>query len=110
MDKSAALQALAALAHATRLDAFRLLVQAGPAGVAAGDISMALGVRQNTMSSHLAILARAGMVTKTRAGRVVNYSADYGGMRALLLYLLDDCCAGDSEICAPILAAMRCAC
>lgn len=110
MDESAALQALAALAHATRLDAFRLLVQAGPAGVAAGDIAEALDVRQNTMSSHLAILTRAGMVTNTRVGREIRYSADYGGMRALLLYLLEDCCAGDSEICAPVLEAMRCAC
>ena len=110
MDKISALEALAALAHETRLDVFRLLVQAGSAGVPAGEIADALGVRQNTMSSHLGILTRAGMITKSREGRVIRYGAHYDGMRDLLLYVLEDCCHGDMEICAPIAEAMACAC
>jgi len=109
MDKLEALEALTALGHQTRLDVFRLLVQAGPAGLPAGGIAEALEVRQNTMSSHLGILTRAGMITKLREGRVIQYSAHYEGMRELLLYLLEDCCRGDNEICSPIVAAMACA-
>jgi len=110
MDKSNALEALHALAHETRLDVFRMLIQAGPAGLPAGTISDRLSVLQNTMSSHLAILARAGLVRKVRDGRVIQYSADYDAMRALLLYLLEDCCGGDTAICVPILETMQCAC
>ncbi len=110
MDISQALGALAALAHETRLEVFRLLVKAGPTGLPAGEIADALGVRQNTMSSHLGILTRAGLTTKVRAGRVITYRADYEGMRELLLYLLEDCCHGDREICSPIVEAMACAC
>jgi ArsR family transcriptional regulator, arsenate/arsenite/antimonite-responsive transcriptional repressor len=110
MDKSKTLGALAALAHETRLEVFRLLVQAGPAGMPAGEIAEVLGVRQNTMSSHLGILTRAGMITKLRDGRVVLYSADYDGMRDLVLYLLEDCCRGDTAICSPIVEAMACGC
>lgn len=110
MDKKTALDALAALAHETRLDAFRLLVKAGPEGLAAGIVSEELGVRQNTMSSHLAILNRAGLVTSSRDGRVIRYRAHYGQMRELLLYLLEDCCSGNAEICSPLLEAARCAC
>ena len=110
MDKSQALEALAALAHETRLEVFRLLVKTGPVGMPAGAIADALDVRQNTMSSHLGILTRAGMTTKLREGRVILYSADYGGMRELLFYLLQDCCGGDTEICSPIVEAMACSC
>ncbi|HJP37270.1 MAG TPA: metalloregulator ArsR/SmtB family transcription factor, partial [Gammaproteobacteria bacterium] len=110
MDKLQALEALGALAHETRLEVFRLLVQAGPDGVPAGEIADALGVRQHTMSSHLACLTRAALITKLRDGRVILYSARYEGMRQLLLYLLEDCCGGDTEICAPIVEAMACAC
>ena len=110
MDKKAALDGLAALAHETRLEVFRLLVQAGPDGLAAGAIGESLGVRQNTMSSHLGILHRAGLISKSRDGRVIRYCAHYGQMRELLLYLLEDCCRGNAEICAPVIEAARCAC
>lgn len=110
MDKKNALDSLAALAHETRLEVFRLLVQAGPSGLPAGEIAAALAVVQNTMSSHLGILTRASMITKRRDGRVIIYRANYDGMRELLLYLLEDCCQGDSEICSPIVEAMACAC
>lgn len=110
MDTSKAIEALTALAHETRLEVFRLLVQSGPAGMPAGEIADTLGVRQNTMSSHLGILTRAGMITKLRDGRAMLYSAHYDGMRELLLYMLEDCCRGDTEICTPIVEAMACAC
>lgn len=110
MDKLDALEALSALAHETRLEVFRLLIQAGPSGMPAGKIADALEVRQNTMSSHLGVLTRAGMITKLRDGRVIYYSAHYDGMRALLLYLVEDCCRGETEICSPIIEAMQCVC
>lgn len=110
MDKPQALDALGALAHETRLDAFRLLVQAGPEGVPAGEIGARLGVLQNTLSTHLAALARAGLITRERQGRVIRCCADYAGMQALLTYLLQDCCRGDQTICAPLFDAIKCAC
>jgi DNA-binding transcriptional ArsR family regulator len=108
MNKASALGALAAIAHETRLDAFRLLVKAGPAGVPAGEIAERLGVLQNTLSTHLAILANAGLIRRARDGRVIRYAADYDAMRALLEYLLHDCCDGNREICAPLADAIAC--
>ena len=102
-----ALEALSALAHETRLDVFRSLVQAGPAGLPAGEIAEDHDVLQNTMSSHLGILNRAGLIAKTRT---ILYSANYGAMQELLLYLLEDCCRGDSKICSPIADALACIC
>lgn len=108
MDTATALEALSALSQETRLATFRLLVRAGSAGLAAGEIAAALGVVQNTLSSHLAVLSRAGLVHRFREGRVIRYSADYAGMRALLTYLLEDCCAGDRKICGPLADTIRC--
>ena len=102
MDKDDALTALAALGQDTRLDVFRLLVQAGPRGLPAGEIAQRLDVVQNTMSSHLAILSRAGLVKPSREGRIIRYAADYAGMRALLQFLMQDCCRGDPNICSPL--------
>lgn len=108
MQKRLALSALGALAHETRLDVFRLLVEAGPAGVPAGEIAARLGVLQNTLSTHLALLASAGLIRRTRDGRLVRYAADRDAMRALLEYLLHDCCQGNREICAPLVDAIAC--
>lgn len=108
MDNDHALAALAALSQETRLDVFRLLVKTGPEGLPAGEIATALDVRQNTMSAHLGILQRGGLITRHREGRVVRYSADYDGMRALLTFLMEDCCRGDASICAPVLEAINC--
>ena len=102
MDKTLACNALSSLAHETRLDAFRLLIKAGSPGIPAGQIAESLDVVQNTMSSHLSILARAQLIEKTRDGRVIRYHANYDHMRELLVYLLEDCCRGNSEICLPI--------
>jgi ArsR family transcriptional regulator len=102
MDSPAAVEALSALANPSRLAAFRLLVRAGPDGVAAGEVARAVGAPPSTLSSHLTILAHAGLVTSRREGRSIIYVADYDGMRALLGFLIDDCCGGSPEICAPL--------
>lgn len=97
MDKKDALDALAALAQDTRLDAFRLLVRHEPDGLAAGELAARLDVPQNTLSSHLAILARAGLVRSQRQGRSVIYRADIDWTGALSLYLIEDCCGNHLE-------------
>ena len=97
-----AVDALSALAHAHRLAIFRLLVRVGPVGMAAGAIARETGVLPSTLSSHLAILAHAGLVTSRREGRSIIYGADHEGMRRLLGFLVDDCCDGRPEICAPL--------
>lgn len=98
MQLPVAVEALSALAHAIRLAVFRLLVRAGPEGMAAGDIAREVGALPNTLSSHLTILGHAGLIQSRRDGRSVIYSADYDGMRALLGFLVADCCAGRPEI------------
>ncbi len=102
MDVKVALEALSALSHETRLWAFRLLVQAGPAGLPAGQIAEGLGSRQNTMSSHLKILATAELIKSQREGRSIVYKADYDTVRELVLFLMEDCCAGNNAVCRPV--------
>lgn len=102
MQLPVAVEALSALAHGHRLAVFRLLVRAGQEGVPAGEIAREVGVRPNTLSTHLTILGHAGLVRSRRDGRSVIYSADYDGMRDLLGFLVADCCAGRPEICAPL--------
>ena len=97
-----AVEALSALAHDTRLSVFRLLVRAGRDGLPAGQIADEVGVRPNTLSTHLTILERAGLLNSSREGRSIIYAAEYGQMRELLGYLVEDCCAGREEICAPL--------
>jgi DNA-binding transcriptional ArsR family regulator len=94
MKQPQALAALGALAHATRLDAFRRLVRAGPPGMAAGELAEALAVPAPTLSFHLSHLTRSGLVLSRREGRSIRYSADFSRMRALIAYLLEDCCRG----------------
>ncbi|MDI7776386.1 metalloregulator ArsR/SmtB family transcription factor [Asticcacaulis sp. EMRT-3] len=110
MDKNKALTAFDALSQTTRLDALRLLVQAGPGGLPAGEIGERLAVRQNTMSVNLKILAQAGLVTSSRDGRVIRYTADYSALQGLVLYLMQDCCGGRADLCRPILDQMVCDC
>lgn len=97
-----AVDALSALAHGSRLAVFRLLVRAGPEGLPAGEIAREIGALPNTLSTHLAILGHAGLVQSRREGRSIIYSADYAGMRALLGFLMEDCCGGRPEICAAL--------
>ena len=110
MESEDALLALAALAQPTRLDVFRLLVKHEPDGLAAGEIARALAVPQNTMSSHLSILSRAGLVSAQRFGRSIVYRADLTRLQAVVLFMLRDCCDGRPEICAPLMAALYPSC
>jgi ArsR family transcriptional regulator, arsenate/arsenite/antimonite-responsive transcriptional repressor len=108
MDMDRALEALAALGQRSRLEIFRLLVREGGAGMAAGDIAAAMESRQNTTSTNLAILARAGLIAGERDGRSIRYRADLGAARDLIGFLLEDCCNGAPEVCAPILSELEC--
>jgi ArsR family transcriptional regulator, arsenate/arsenite/antimonite-responsive transcriptional repressor len=94
-----ALSALAALGQPTRLAIFRLLMRREPGGLAAGTIAETIGCPHNTLSTHLGILARAGLVRGTRDGRSITYRADVEGMRALVGFLVTDCCEGHPELC-----------
>lgn len=99
MSPAHALSALAALGQPTRLAIFRLLMQHGAEGLFAGTIAEVIGCPHNTLSSHLGILARAGLIKGTREGRTILYSADIDAMRALLGFLINDCCEGHPELC-----------
>jgi ArsR family transcriptional regulator, arsenate/arsenite/antimonite-responsive transcriptional repressor len=103
MESENVILALAALAQSTRLDVFRLLVKHEPAGLAAGDIARALAVPQNTMSSHLSVLSRAGLVSAQRLSRSIVYRADLSRFRAVVVFMLRDCCDGRPEICGPLI-------
>lgn len=103
MDKERALLAFAALSQATRLDTVRLLVRHEPDGLPAGEIARALAVPQNTMSAHLGVLTRAGLAVAERRSRSIIYRAALPELRALILFLLEDCCAGRPDLCRPLL-------
>ena len=109
METPNAVVALSALAHPGRLETFRLLVRAGPAGMAAGDIARATGSLANTLSANLNLLSGAGLVSSRREGRSIIYSAGYDRMSELLAFLMEDCCSANPEICAP-LAVIAAAC
>jgi ArsR family transcriptional regulator len=110
MDETDVILALAALAQPTRLQTFRQLVAHEPAGIPSGELARLLAVPANTMSSHLAILTRAGLVTTERQSRTILYRADLQRFRALATYLLKDCCGGRSELCAPLIADLTPCC
>jgi ArsR family transcriptional regulator len=108
MDKYNVLEALSALGQETRLEVFRLLVTEGSNGLLAGEISDRLDVKQNTMSTNLAILQRAGLIRSERSGRTIRYCADIDGFQSMILYLLEDCCGGRPEMCQPLFQALGC--
>lgn len=108
MELNRAVQALQALAQETRLAAFRLLVEAGPDGVAAGEIARSLGVAPPTLSFHLSALVHAGLVTSRRDGRQVIYGAEFEAMDSLVGYLALNCCRGEGG-CLPSLERAGCA-
>lgn len=111
MEMKSVVASLSALAHEGRLSTFRLLVQAGPDGLAAGEVARRLGVLPNTLSASLNVLSHAGLISARREGRSVIYTANYDGMRDVLAYLVDDCCGGAPEICAPLVEiTQRAAC
>jgi DNA-binding transcriptional ArsR family regulator len=105
-----AVAGLSALAHDGRLAIFRLLVKAGPDGVAAGDIARKLDTAPNTMSAQLLVLSHAGLIRARREGRSILYAVDFDRMGELLLFLTKDCCGGRSEICAPLAATVNNCC
>ena len=98
-------EALAALAQESRLQVYRLLVQAGPEGIAASELAERLGIPPNTLSFHLKTLSHAGLVVARPEGRFIYYSANYEQMNVLLGFLTENCCGGRS--CAPAAAAPR---
>ena len=105
MESSAAVEALAALAQDSRLAVYRLLVQAGPEGLAATEIAERIGIPPNTLSFHLKALSHADLVLARQQGRFIYYSANYPQMDALLGFLTENCCGGRS--CAPAPARKR---
>jgi DNA-binding transcriptional ArsR family regulator len=109
MDESQALGSFAALSQETRLRIVRQLVRAGEAGMPAGDIAAAMHVSPSNMSFHLKELERAGLIASRREARSIIYTAAYDSLGALIRFLMEDCCSGRPEICAPVLAAPCCA-
>ena len=106
MKSTEAIPALSALAQVTRLETFRLLVKHEPRGIPAGELARLLDVPQNTMSAHLAILSRAGLVMSERHSRSIIYRADLEGFRKLTLFMIQDCCGGSAELCAPLIESL----
>jgi len=107
---NSAIDALAALAQPTRLQAFRALVKHEPEGLPAGELARLLEVPQNTLSAHLSVLARADLVTSERHSRSIVYRVNLAQFQKVALFLLQDCCAGRPEICAPLIESLSPCC
>jgi ArsR family transcriptional regulator, arsenate/arsenite/antimonite-responsive transcriptional repressor len=110
MDELQALDAFGALSQETRLQIVRLLVKAGPEGMAAGAIGEALEASSSKLSFHLSHLERAGLVQSRREARSIIYSAAYPALSGLVEFLMRDCCQGRPEVCAPAVAALSTCC
>lgn len=108
MNEEEALAALAALSNPSRLSTFRLLVRHEPGGMATGQLAESLGMTQSTFSTHLAVLAKAGLVRAERQGRNQIQHASIDTLRNLMLFLAKDCCQGSPELCEPLLAELTC--
>lgn len=111
METNTAVAALSALAHPGRLAIFKELVQSGPVGLAAGEVSRRVGIAPNTLSASFTILLHAGLVSSRRDGRSIIYCVAYDQMARLLGFLMEDCCQGRPEVCAPlteVLARVSC--
>lgn len=104
METPVAIRRLSALAQDGRLEAFRILVTAGPQGMAAGDLARELSVPANTLSAQLLILANAELVRARRDGRSIIYAVNFDAMRDLLMFLTEDCCRRSPEVCQPLAA------
>lgn len=110
MESSAAIDVFAALSQPTRLDAFRLIVCHEPDGLPAGEIARRLNVPQNTMSTHLAVLQRAGLIASQRQSRSIIYRAEIDRVRQIASFLVNDCCGGRPELCEPLVAEFSTPC
>jgi DNA-binding transcriptional ArsR family regulator len=106
MDPENALACLNALSQATRLETFRLLVRHEPEGLPAGEVARQLDVPQNTMSTHLAVLTRTGLLRSQRHSRSIIYRADLNRLREMMLFLAKECCEGGADLCEPLVAAL----
>ena len=106
MDVDTSLRILAALAHSTRLDAFRLLVQHEPEGLSTGQLVDASGLTQSTFSTHLAVLVKAGLVLPEKRGRQQIQRANIDALKSFMLFLAKDCCQGRAELCEPLVAEL----
>lgn len=106
MDQEIAIDAFAALAHPTRLAVFRLLVRHVPDGVPALTIAEQLNAKPSTLSGHLAILKRAGLLTSVRHQREIRYAANLGSINSLVGFLLSECCGGRVDNCSDILTLL----
>ena len=110
METDLAVKRLSAIAQDARLEVFRLLVTAGPEGLAAGEIARRLAIAANTLSAQLLVLANAGLVRARRDGRSIIYAVNFEAMRDLLVFLTKDCCGGRAEMCAPLAAFASSSC
>jgi ArsR family transcriptional regulator len=110
MESTTAIDALAALAQSTRLEAFRLLMKHEPHGLAAGEVARLLDVPPNTMSTHLAVLQRASLISAERRSRSIIYRAELDQVRELTAFLVNDCCGGRPELCQPLVDAFTPSC
>jgi DNA-binding transcriptional ArsR family regulator len=110
MEMTDAIARLSALAQDSRLEVFRLLVKAGPEGLAAGEIARKLGIAPNTLSAQLLLLSNAHLIRARRDGRSIIYSVDFAAMSGLLLFLTEDCCGGRAEVCAPLMKTVTNCC
>lgn len=110
MDDRDVIEALGALSQETRLRTFRRLVAVEPEGIAAGELARQVGVPQNTMSAHLSVLAAAGLVHGKRHSRSIIYRASLTRLRDVTRFLVEDCCGGRPEICAPLVDAFTPCC
>lgn len=108
MKTNDALSILSALAHPTRLDAFRLLIRHEPEGLSTGALVEASGLTQSTFSTHLAVMAKAGLVLSEKRGRQQIQRANLDALGGLMVYLAKDCCQGRAELCEPLLAELTC--
>lgn len=96
-----AIQIMSALAQPTRLEVFTQLAQARPDGLSAGELAKRVGTPANTMSVHLAILSRAGLISSVKSGRHINYKVEAGSVRDLAHFLVNDCCLGGAKVATP---------
>jgi DNA-binding transcriptional ArsR family regulator len=110
MDAESAISSLSAISQPTRLEVFRLLVRQEPDGLPAGEIARRLNVPHNTMSTHLGILSRAGLISAERHSRSMIYRVELEAVRSLVLFLLRDCCNGQPELCAPLIEDLSTCC
>jgi DNA-binding transcriptional ArsR family regulator len=108
MNTDGTLSILSALAHPTRLDAYRLLIRHEPDGLSTGALVEASGLTQSTFSTHLAVMAKAGLVLTEKSGRQQIQRANLDALRGLMVFLVKDCCQGRAELCEPLLAELAC--